>query len=171
MYIHIYIYIYTYLYIYMYSLPSLSSPPSYTYSPIHVQAYRRARGCYVTYVGWQWFVGSLNKYFSFAKEQFRLEYLSYWNTFYRKTFYCSSRTPEPMTHVIPVNESRHTHEWDASQSWMSHVTYERVMSHIWTSHVTHMNESCHTHERVMSHTWTSHVTHIIESCHTHEWAT
>ena len=54
-----------------------------------------------------------------------------------------------------MNESCHI--------WMSHVTYERVMSHmneschIWMSHVkyesvmSHMNESCLTYKWVMSH--------------------
>ena len=70
--------------------------------------------------------------------------------------------------------------WIVCQSchiWMSHVTYESVMSHtndschIWRSHVTyewelpHMNESCHiwtshvTYEGVISHIWMSHITH------------
>ena len=43
-----------------------------------------------------------------------------------------------------VNASRHT--------WVSHVTYERVMSHLYDiTHVWHMDESCHT--------WVSHVTY------------
>jgi len=87
-----------------------------------------------------------------------------------------------------MNESCHI--------WMSHVTYEWIMSHMneschtWMSHVTyewvmpHINEPCHawmshvTYEWVMSHmneschTWMSHMTyewvmpHMNESCHT-----
>jgi len=55
--------------------------------------------------------------------------------------------------------------------WMSHVTYEWVMSHmneschIWMSHVNESSLECHTYEWVISHIWTSHVTHVNESCH------
>jgi len=68
-----------------------------------------------------------------------------------------------------MDESCHICEWVMSRIWMSHVTYEWVMSYmnelcrIWVrmSHVTYVNESCHKYEWVMS--------HINESCHTHEW--
>ena len=83
---------------------------------------------------------------------------------------------EPMYHVARVNESCHV--------WVSHVTYEWVMSrvsescHVWVSHVTYewvvsrMNESCLT--CLYSFSQTSHssffetycIRHIMdESCH------
>jgi len=57
-----------------------------------------------------------------------------------------------------------------SHVWMSHMTYEWVMSwkvlssrrahtHEWV--MSHMNESCHI--------WMNHVTHMNESCHPYEW--
>ena len=71
--------------------------------------------------------------------------------------------------MLHMNESCHmwmshvTYEWvmsrmnESCQIWMSHVTYKWVMSHLWMSHVTHTNQLFHiriSHVRydwVMSH--------------------
>jgi len=85
-----------------------------------------------------------------------------------------------MSHVIHMNESRHT--LDVQRWW--------DMSHIFMSHVTHIDESCHTiliarmcpplnvaqlnvshytYGWVMSHMWMWHATRVMdESCHTYE---
>ena len=106
-------------------------------------------------------------------------------------------------HDSPADESRQMVMWDMNESyriWMSHITYEWVISqvsesnHIRMSHFTyewvtsHTKESYHiwmshvTHERVISHMnesrhiWMSHISHMNESCHiwmshvTHEWS-
>jgi len=49
--------------------------------------------------------------------------------------------------------------YESCHMWMSHVTYEWVMSHVWMSHVTYMNESRHSYEWVMSHIWMSPATY------------
>jgi len=73
------------------------------------------------------------------------------------------------TGSVHLDAIGHTCEWDRWPIWLSHVTYERVMSHIWTSPITRMDASCHTYERVTSHIWISHFTRVDESCHTYEW--
>jgi len=74
---------------------------------------------------------------------------------------------------------------EACHIWMSHVTYEWVVSqmnesfHIWMSHVTyewvmsHMNESCHIWMSRVTYEWV--ISHMNEACHiwmshvTYEW--
>jgi len=110
-----------------------------------------------------------------------------------------------MCHITHMNESCHTHEWVMSHMqvegsdgelirhkivmlhiWMSHVTYDWVMSHVWHAdervrvsvahihdHITHMNESCHSYivgriRRRVNPPQDRHVTHMNESCHTYE---
>jgi len=88
-----------------------------------------------------------------------------------------------LTDIISVFEIRHvfindfkSHMNELSHKWMSHGTYEWVMSrmnescHVWTSHVTyervmpHMNESCQIWMSHVKYEWvmslrTSHVTY------------
>jgi len=67
-----------------------------------------------------------------------------------------------MSHVTPINESRHTCEWVASHTRMSHVTHQGMShiycvayltSHICMSHITHHGMS---HMYVTSHIWMRH---------------
>ena len=64
-----------------------------------------------------------------------------------------------MSHVAHMNESRRTHEWVTSHTWMGHVIHTRRPPQsqpqprqilTWMSHVTRMKESCHTHTQTSS---------------------
>ena len=87
-----------------------------------------------------------------------------------------------VSHVIHMNESRHTYEENAVLQVVVHLyewvvchTYEWVMSHIWTSQDTHVS-MWEAVLPMMKHTWGSHVTHVSGEeaglpmlIHTYEW--
>jgi len=86
-----------------------------------------------------------------------------------------------MSHLWMSHESWCRCARQGGEMWMSHVTYEGVMSHI----STRMKELYHTYESVISHIWMSHeschrctrqdetrmshVTCMNEACHSYEW--
>ena len=65
-----------------------------------------------------------------------------------------------MSHVTPINESRHTSQQVISHHSMSHIS-ANVTSRM--RHVTSLNESCHADQRVTSHFSTRHITSLNES--------
>jgi len=98
-----------------------------------------------------------------------------------------------MSHVIHINELRHTYQWVVAHVSMSHVkrmgrschthingsshTYWWVMAQVSISHVAQISlspvtctdESCHIYKSVMSHVWICYDTRIDQACQTYQW--
>jgi len=111
-------------------------------------------------MGLLWFVGSLKKQASCAKEPYKRDDILQNRLIFSRSL-LSSVTHECVDELCFtwkwVDESCLTYDWVMSHVWLSY----RVMSHIWLSHVTY--EWVHVaYEWVTSHIWMSHVSRMIE---------